>query len=177
MYLGVYQCICILFLSFDMYVTNRSRSWFHTVLFIRFSMYVSIHLLVCLFVSHSFILFVFFLSFCLSNLRFVLLEPSAPPNNVRGHNSSSTSILVQWNSVPEADQNGVITGYRVIYQPLPSGNITSKTENAAATQLDVTLLNEFTNYNICVLAFTVKGDGPQSCVTVITAEDSKFKLN
>ena len=134
--------------------------------FISLSVRQSIYHIVC-------ILFIF-LSF---TFTFCLLGPSAPPNNVRGHNSSSTSILVQWNPVPEADQNGVITGYRVIYQPLPSGNITSKTENAAATQLDVTGLNEFTNYNICVLAFTVKGDGPQSCITVITAEDSKFKLN
>ena len=140
--------------------------------------YVRIDPFISLSVRQSFfhiicILFIF-LSF---KFTFCLLEPSAPPNNVRGHNSSSTSILVQWNALPEADQNGVITGYRVIYQPLPSGNITSKTENAAATQLDVTGLNEFTNYNICVLAFTVKGDGPQSCITVITAEDSKFKLN
>ena len=172
----MYQCMCLLCLSLHVYLTNITLSWFHVVLSICF---VTIDPLFNLSVRLSFFLNICILSiiFVWFTLTFCLLEPSAPPNNVRGHNSSSTSILVQWNSVPEADQNGDITGYRVIYQPLPSGNITSKTENAEATELDVTLLNEFTNYSICVLAFTVKGDGPQSCITVITAEDSKFQLN
>ena len=46
--------------------------------------------------------------------------------------------------------------------------------NASASQVDLTGLNKFTKYNISVLAFTVKGDGPvSSTITVTTDEDSK----
>ena len=34
-----------------------------------------------------------------------ILEPSAPPANIRGHNTSSTSIFVTWDDVPAAVLN------------------------------------------------------------------------
>ena len=43
-----------------------------------------------------------------------LVEPSAPPANVQGHNTSSTSIWVDWDIVPVADQNGIIHGIMFI---------------------------------------------------------------
>ena len=52
---------------------------------------------------------------------FSLSEPDSAPQNVQGQNSSSTSILVMWNEVPAAQQNGIITGYTITYQ--------SQTEN------------------------------------------------
>ena len=101
------------------------------------------------------------------------LEPSASPEGVTGHNSSSTSILVQWNDVKQDDQNGNITGYKVMYKALPSGSDETETVNASVKQLNITGLNEFTDYSIRVLAFTVKGDGPlSSAITVRTDEDS-----
>ena len=42
--------------------------------------------------------------------------PSAAPQNVRGHNTSSTSILVTWDEVPANKQRGDIRYYTVIYK-------------------------------------------------------------
>ena len=102
------------------------------------------------------------------------LEPSAPPVNVKGNNSSSTSILVQWDEVPENDKNGIIKGYNITYKDWRTGVEKTQTVDASTRQVELEGLNEFTKYNISVLAFTVKGDGPQSAtITVTTDEDSK----
>ena len=101
-------------------------------------------------------------------------EPNAPPSNVKGHNTSSTSILVQWGDVPPADQNGIILRYTVSYTALPGGSQQTKVVDAPTTETTLTELNEFTNYSITVFASTVKGDGNASTpTTVITDEDSK----
>ena len=103
------------------------------------------------------------------------LEPSAPPANVTGNNSSSTSILVQWDEVPENDKNGIIKGYNVTYKDWRTG--VEKTKTVNTRQVELTGLNKFTKYNISVLAFTVKGDGPlSSTITVTTDEDSTCLL-
>ena len=103
------------------------------------------------------------------------VEPTAPPTNVQGHNTSSTSILVQWGNVPAADQNGVILSYTVTYQALPDGSPQTNVVSAPTTQVTLTGLNEYANYSITVFASTVMGDGNVSSPEiVITDEDSKF---
>ena len=102
------------------------------------------------------------------------LEPSAPPANVKGNNSSSTSILVQWDEVPENDKNGIIKGYNITYKDWRSGVEKTQTVDSPNREVELEGLKEFTKYNISVLAFTVKGDGPlSSTITVTTDEDSK----
>ena len=102
-------------------------------------------------------------------------EPNAPPSNVNGHNTSSTSIFVQWSNVPAADENGVILSYTITYKALPGGSPQTKVVSAPRTQATLTGLNEFTNYSITVFASTVKGDGNVSeAVIVFTDEDSTF---
>ena len=54
-------------------------------------------------------------------MNFVFTEPNQPPVNVQGHNTSSTSIWVDWDTVPVADQNGIILSYTVKYVALPGG--------------------------------------------------------
>ena len=94
---------------------------------------------------------------------------------MQGHNTSSTSILVQWGDVPAADQNGIILKYTVTYTALPHGSTQSKVVDAPATDTTLTGLNEYTNYSITVFASTVKGDGNASApIIVITDEDSKL---
>ena len=75
--------------------------------------------------------------------------------------------------MPADLQNGFITGYNITYQ--------SQTENDSGfveagpndRQANLTALKEFVNYNIAVVAFTVKGDGPPSVTVVSTDQDSK----
>ena len=106
---------------------------------------------------------------------FCYSEPNAAPSNVQGHNISSTSILVQWGDVPEADQNGIILSYTVTYKALPGGAPKAEVVIAPTTETTLTGLNEYTNYSITVFASTVKGDGNVSePIIVITDEDSKL---
>ena len=111
---------------------------------------------------------------------FVLMlfaEPNAPPSNVKGHNTSSTSIFVQWSNVPTADQNGAILSYTVTYKALPDGSPQTKVVSAPTTQVALMGLNKYTNYSITVFASTVKGNGNASePVIVTTDEDSTFSF-
>ena len=108
-------------------------------------------------------------------LLVLLVVPNSPPVNVRGHNMSSTSILVQWGSVPAENRNGIIMSYTVTYKELPGGNTNSRVANATTAQATLTGLKKYTNYSIAVLASTLKGDGNASePIIVITDEDSKF---
>ena len=50
-----------------------------------------------------------------------LSEPDGAPQNVKGQNTSSTSILVSWEAVQADLRNGIITGYNITYN--------SQTEN------------------------------------------------
>ena len=86
--------------------------------------------------------------------------------------------MVTWDMVPLIDQNGVITMYEVLYQPLETfgGTIAFNTTRVAAILESVLLtgLQEYVNYNISVQAYTSVGEGPYSGdVTVLTPEDGK----
>ena len=104
----------------------------------------------------------------LCNFMILCLEPSNAPHAVTVSATSSRSISVSWDPIVADDRNGIIRGYIVSYQALPNGhlvakilNITNEEQNNRQT---VTLagLNEFTNYSIGVLAFTIFGNGPAS---------------
>ena len=94
--------------------------------------------------------------------------------NVRGHNTSSTSILVTWDEVPAAHQNGIILSYTITYQSLAQNQNGSKTVDYAVNPTQLTGLKEYVNYSITVFASTLKGNGPASSpIIVITDQDSK----
>ena len=108
-------------------------------------------------------------------MHFVLIEPNAPPVNVQGHNTSSTSIWVGWDAVPIADQNGIILSYTVTYSSLPGSISQTAVINASCTHVTLKGLKKYTNYSIFVFASTAKGDGNASYpITVTTGEDSKL---
>ena len=108
-------------------------------------------------------------------MNFVLIEPNAPPVNVQGHNTSSTSIWVDWDTVPVADQNGIILSYTVKYVALPGGIPRTAVLSPPTTHVTLRTLEEYTNYSILVFASTVKGDGNSSNPIIVTTdEDSKL---
>jgi len=105
-----------------------------------------------------------------------LLEPFGAPQNVNGHNSSSTSIRVSWEEVPVVQRNGIITKYTVTYWSLTENHIENVTftGNPPALTGEITGLREYVEYNITVFGTTVKGDGPHSSAIVVrTDQDSK----
>lgn len=74
---------------------------------------------------------------------------------------SPDSVVLEWGPVPEIDQNGVITGYEVVYsqsriEHLPQSGNDSVTERSTS----VAPLQPFIPYNLTVRAFTSKGGGP-----------------
>ena len=103
-------------------------------------------------------------------------EPSNPPQNVTAVTQPSTEIQVSWSEVPEIDQNGVITGYEVMYRPLMTfgGVLMVATRNTTNTSLLLSGLEEFIEYNISVRAYTSVGPGPYSdVITERTDEDGE----
>ena len=106
-------------------------------------------------------------------LYFFLSEPHGKPQNVSGRNTSSTGISVSWEEVQSDLQNGIITGYNITYQSLTENDNGFVQAGPNDRQANLTELKEFVEYNISVVAFTVKGDGPPFVFIVRTDQDSK----
>ncbi|KAL9951101.1 hypothetical protein ACROYT_G043701 [Oculina patagonica] len=113
------------------------------------------------------------------NLRLiqeVVYVPSVAPENIRGHNTSSTSILVAWDEVPTDKQHGNILHYTVVYRELKDVTAVKKQVNSTTRKTELTQLKKYTEYSIQVLATTAKGDGPRSVpITVRTDQDKPSK--
>ena len=108
------------------------------------------------------------------NFILSLSAPASPPPNVIAIVKSSTTILVSWNIIPPIEQNGVITMYQVLYQPMQTfnGAIRQQTVNVTGLATNLTDLEEFVNYSIAVRAYTRVGGGPYSeHITKRTEED------
>ena len=110
----------------------------------------------------------------------MLSEPSGPPQLVSISDVTSTSINVSWGPVPADDRNGIIQGYKLNYRALPNQGIVTEFLNISSEQQDeggtkiLQTLDEFTNYSVSVLAFTIVGDGPPSVAKFVqTLEDSE----
>ena len=87
--------------------------------------------------------------------------PSAPPASVDAFSTSSTSVRVIWDEVPEFDRNGQITGYDVEYrQSEGEARTVSVVSNVFFRALDG--LESFATYQVRVRARTSLGAGPYS---------------
>ena len=87
--------------------------------------------------------------------------PGAPPQNVQGYNTSSTSINVTWNEVPKDKQHGYIIRYTVMYKNTTNVIYESVTP-ISGKFVELEELDKFTFYDIKVLAATNLGNGPAS---------------
>lgn len=96
--------------------------------------------------------------------------PDAPPGGVSAQAQSSTTILVRWMDLPEADRNGIITMYEVDYVYDGGPQLQA---NASASSTDLVLKNLAENeaYTIRVRAFTSAGPGPFSDPVVATTPE------
>jgi len=111
----------------------------------------------------------YYFVFCLA------VAPSAAPQAILGEAVDSTSIRVSWQPPPADHQNGVITGYRVLYAEANDEDVDqSKSASIPATDTwyIVRGLSKWTRYSVWLLAYTAAGEGPRSDVIVVqTAED------
>ena len=93
-------------------------------------------------------------------------------------NTTSSSILVSWEAVQAELRNGIITGYTIKYQSLTENDNGIVKAGPNDRQANLTGLKEFVEYNISVVTFTMKGDGPPSLIVARTDQDSESnKLN
>lgn len=105
---------------------------------------------------------------------FTFSVPGAAPSNVRGQFTSSTSISVKWDEVPDDKRHGEILYYIVIWRVTGVDSKERKRVDAPLRQSNLNDLVKYTNYSIQVLAATLIGEGPPSIAIVRrTDEDSK----
>ena len=104
-----------------------------------------------------------------------LLVPSQAPADVQLFNTSSTSLKAVWGPVPVCCRHGVIRGYRLFLRDNISGAfVRNETAPRSGHEFEFSSLLKYYSYNVSILAFTVKGDGPLSVdVVAMTDEDGK----
>ena len=81
-----------------------------------------------------------------------------------------------WEDIPLIDQNGVITTYEILYDPLETfdGLLAPQTFNTTDLFAYITRLHQDVDYFISVRAYTNIGPGPYSEeISAMTPEDSK----
>ena len=90
------------------------------------------------------------------------------------YNVSSTSIKVQWGSIPLDSQNGIILRYCVTV--MRNSIVISNVSAASSTrEIVVTGLAKRTTYQVSVAGVTVNGTGVKSRpVNVTTDEDGNY---
>ncbi|XP_078048429.1 cell adhesion molecule Dscam2 [Augochlora pura] len=96
--------------------------------------------------------------------------PSSPPQDIRCTALSSQSLQVSWETPPDYTLNGILNGYKVIWENMDVLTETTKSEMITnALTVAIHGLGKYTNYSVQVLASTRAGDGvassPHYCVT------------
>ncbi|XP_068677449.1 uncharacterized protein [Montipora foliosa] len=101
--------------------------------------------------------------------------PSKAPTGFTVMPSTSTSIRAFWQLPPKDSRHGIIRGFKLFFRKKGSDdkpNILIIT-NASNSAQNVTGLDEFTEYEFQVLAFTSVGDGPKTSLQFVrTKEDA-----
>lgn len=90
------------------------------------------------------------------------------------YNVSSTSIKVQWGSIPLDSQNGIILGYcvTVMFNSVVIRNLSA---TSSIREIVVSGLAKRTTYQVSVAGVTVNGTGVKSTpVNVTTDEDGNY---
>ncbi|XP_053194585.1 protein sidekick-2-like [Scomber japonicus] len=95
--------------------------------------------------------------------------PSSGPTNVSAFATTSSSILVRWGEVSEADRNGLILGYKVVYKEKDSDTAPNfwTVEGNTSHSVQLSGLGKYVLYEIQVLSFTRIGDGRSSSPPIL----------
>ena len=85
--------------------------------------------------------------------------------------STSTSVTALWEQLPIGSRNGIIKGFKLLINRKGSGDKPNvqlvNASNALVYTKTVTGLQESTEYELQVLAYTSAGDGPKSFVRFV----------
>lgn len=112
--------------------------------------------------------------------HFFFSVPSRSPINVTAFKTSSTSINVTWEPVPDDHVNGIVLEYRLFYKQADKAinDLSNLTVNSSIFDIEINGLKFYTKYELRLLAFTMVGDGNISePVYCMTDEDGKLLLH
>ena len=100
---------------------------------------------------------------------FTIAVPSQAPNSFIVTGVSSTIIKASWQLPPADSRHGIIRGFKLFYKKRCStGSTTTLPINIGSIlSTDVTGLENNTEYEFQVLAFTSAGDGPMSSPVLV----------
>ncbi|XP_065052028.1 phosphatidylinositol phosphatase PTPRQ-like [Rhopilema esculentum] len=99
--------------------------------------------------------------------------PTLPPESVTARNTSSTTLHIQWQRIPEISRHGVILGYIINYTDLALNTLMTTTiHNWGLLQITLTSLEKFRRYRIDVAGYTRNGVGPYISTIGITDENT-----
>ena len=108
------------------------------------------------------------------------VAPQVFPWNVTGHNSSSTSIYLQWSAIPAELVAGVLREYRIAYYELNDRNESVKRYllRLPVHQLSVNLtdLEKYTNYSFELQGISKFFGVSSPPIVIITDQDGKAVL-
>ena len=110
-------------------------------------------------------------------IHFSFVVPWARPTITSVFNTSSTSIKLQWRPIPDDLVNGILLGYKVVYQAfLPGSSQNFTWTNASTTSVELQGLEKFTLYLVGVSGYTRKGAGGVQFTHLSTGEDGKLNV-
>lgn len=98
------------------------------------------------------------------------LVPSTAPKNVDIEGILSQSFRINWQPPNNEDQNGIITEYSVRIVNFDLENVTYL--NVTDTDITVSNLQPFTQYEVSVAAHTSAGKGPFSAPQIVQTQES-----
>lgn len=110
----------------------------------------------------------------IATLFWSLLAPSLPPQNIRGHNTSSSSIKIYWEPVPEANRHGIVREYHFYIYPIQSPvSSFDDVDTTGDLYKTFTGLEPYSNYSIQMAAKTVELGNFSEPIFVMTDEAGK----
>ena len=129
------------------------------------------------------VIFVSFSQFLPLVLKFSILNvnssfasaPQVSPARFTGFNTSSTSIGLSWDPIPQEQVAGVLTNFYITYRQLDTADNTTHTLAVPITNLsfELTNLRKYTNYSLEVKGATKFIGIPTKPIIITTDEDSK----
>ncbi|XP_068727505.1 receptor-type tyrosine-protein phosphatase F-like [Montipora capricornis] len=101
--------------------------------------------------------------------------PSKAPNGFIVNASTSSTVTASWQLPPTDSRNGIIKGFKLFIKRKQSGDkpdvqLIDVSQTSVYTKT-VTGLQESTEYELQVLAYTSAGDGPKSFVHIVKTKE------
>lgn len=108
----------------------------------------------------------------------MLLAPFLAPCAVTAHNDSSTTLLVEWDLLPEEHFQGQLVGYNISYFPVDvRSDINFKNVNYSSNKITLTNLTVYTMYVISVSAVSSGGIGPANTAKARTGAEGRDSVS